>query len=132
MCILSETSKKKIEDDKRAKEARIDALVAKLKTPKPKKCNYCEYAPCIINVHYDDLMCIRGPKQRAVCGHPSTDCAQEGSIEQTADPVKRHIQAQAAIENGDQTQQHVALRYHCIGRIGGGDLVMVERRGWNK
>jgi hypothetical protein len=49
MSILLEALKKKIEDDKQAKEARIDALLAQLKPPKPKKCKYCENAPCIIN-----------------------------------------------------------------------------------
>lgn len=56
--VLSDALKKKIEEDKRAKKERIDALVAKLKPPSPKKCKYCEHAPCVVNAHYDDLMCM--------------------------------------------------------------------------
>jgi hypothetical protein len=58
LSVLSDALKKKIEDEKRAKKERIDALVAKLKPPPPKKCKYCEYAPCVVNEHYDDLMCM--------------------------------------------------------------------------
>lgn len=58
LSVLSDALKKKIEDDKRAKEERIDALVAKLKPPPPKKCKYCEHAPCVMNANYDDLMCM--------------------------------------------------------------------------
>ena len=70
----------------------------------------------------------QGPKAKH--GHPTTHCAQgtgRGWIGQPVDPTKRHIQA--AIENCDQEQEHVALR-DSIGMIGGGDLVIAERRGW--
>ena len=56
LLVLSDALKKKIEAEKKEKKERIDALVAKLKPPEPKKCRYCELAPCIMNVHYDNLM----------------------------------------------------------------------------
>jgi hypothetical protein len=58
LSVLSDALKKKIEEDKRAKKEHIDALVAKLKPPSPKKCKYCEHAPCVVNAHYNDLMCM--------------------------------------------------------------------------
>jgi hypothetical protein len=75
--ILSDALKKKIADDKRAKEARIDALVAQLKPPKSKKCNYCEFAPCIMNVHYDDLMCMG-------CDIEAEQYAESGEVDNKA------------------------------------------------